>query len=499
MKKVRILQLGSTDFSTRYALGPEAVWFYEPDLSEAPEKDFDMAILDRCVTEAEAEVLYHRVRAHCLFCLKDVKPDAPTQWIIASKCGRPIVREELETFLREEPQYYFPKPYGEKVKIEEVAVAQGFKGSVKWNGFSDVTLNGDYGEDFNQILYMRYNVPMSQDSYTDFWLEYKKDPGIEIALRITEFAPGSVSGVERETIISEAELQNVVALNNPKCNTFAFVSLLARGKGTFRFVALHTRLSRNGRGCFLPGGQRVVTSDREEAFFYFDPADMKPPLNVYFSGYKTQEGFEGYNMMRNLGCPFLLVSEARLEGGGFYMGSPEYESMIARQLEHYISLLGFTREQVIFSGLSMGTYGALYYGCSVRPHMILLGKPLASIGNVAHNEKTIRPGGFPTSLDVLHKHTGAMDGAAVQALNDRFWDRFDRTDWGQTTFAAAYMIEDDYDSDAYQTLISHLKDDGVQVIGKGLHGRHNDNTGGIVDWFITQYFTAVREDFGRAE
>ena len=102
-----------------------------------------------------------------------------------------------------------------------------------------------------------------------------------------------------------------------------------------------------------------MTTDREEVFAYFDPGDRKPPLNVYFSGYKTKEGFEGYRAMRNLGCPFLLISDARLEGGGFYMGSEEYEKLIKDVLRKYMDELGFSGDQVILSGLSMGTYGAL--------------------------------------------------------------------------------------------------------------------------------------------
>ena len=52
------------------------------------------------------------------------------------------------------------------------------------------------------------------------------------------------------------------------------------------------------------------------------------------------------------------------------------------------------------------------------------------------------------------------------------------------------MIEDDYDPDAYETLLSHLQSGGVQAYGKGLHGR-------IISWFLGQYNKILREDFGR--
>ena len=70
-------------------------------------------------------------------------------------------------------------------------------------------------------------------------------------------------------------------------------------------------------------------------------------MNVYFSGYKTKQGFEGYNLMKNLGSPFLLVAESRLEGGGFYMGSGEYERLFVNLVKKYMEEIGFTADHVI--------------------------------------------------------------------------------------------------------------------------------------------------------
>ena len=67
-----------------------------------------------------------------------------------------------------------------------------------------------------------------------------------------------------------------------------------------------------------------------------------------------------------------------------------------------------------------------------------------------------RPGGFPTSLDVLHCQCGDLDANAADRLNRRFWDKFDRTDWGRTKIIVAYMLEDDYDGTAYGKLMEHL-------------------------------------------
>jgi accessory secretory protein Asp2 len=181
----------------------------------------------------------------------------------------------------------------------------------------------------------------------------------------------------------------------------------------------------------------------------------------------------------------------------FYMGDREYEKAMVDIIRKHMEELGFSGKDVVMSGMSMGTYGALYYGCDIRPHAMILGKPLTSIGDVAGNERLHRPGGFGTSLDMLHYLTGNMDEIAMQSLNDRFWKKFEKTDWGKSKFVVAYMIEDDYDGNAYEDIISHLKTDGVQIYGKGLHGRHNDATAAIAGWFKNQYEQVMLEDFKR--
>ena len=202
-------------------------------------------------------------------------------------------------------------------------------------------------------------------------------------------------------------------------------------------------------------------------------------------------------MMIKMGCPFLLLAEQRFEGGGFYMGSPEFERTMVRIIDKYLSKLGFYPGDLILSGISMGTIGSMYYGCDLKPHALILGKPLASLGNIAQNERLKRPGGFPTSLDLLQKFSGDMTMAGVESLNERVWSKIRNTDFSHTKFIVSYMFEDDYDDTAYETLLSELNSVGVQVYGKGLHGRHNDNTAGIGAWFKGQYERVLKEDFYR--
>lgn len=497
MEKIRILQLGEEDWNKLYTLPDTAMLDHVDVLKESPKKPYDMCFLDRDPSEEETDLLYRMVKAYTLFVTDKVDRSGRSEWLCRSRGAQYIAEDDIQRFLMEESRYYFPRPYGEKLSLKDVAVAQGFHGAVQWNGNRNILLEADFGDDFHQVAYWRYNSRSSKGEAADLWLEYDKDPSVQIRLVMTIFVSGSISDIFEQKVFSEKDLENIIRFESRKGNGMVFFSIHAKGNGRLWLTALHKRLSRGEHGYFLPGGERYVTSRREEAFCYFEPGDLKPPLNVYFSGYKTLQGFEGYHMMRGLGAPFLLLSEPRLEGGNCYIGTEEYERIYPEVIRKHMQELGFTSNQVILSGISMGSFGALYYGCDIEPHIILLGKPVASIGNLAANEKHLRPGGCPTALDFLYYQCGGMQEEDIKWLNDKFWNKFDKADWRQSKFAVAYMIEDDYDTNAYDTLLSHLGSSGVQAYGKGLHGRHNDNTPGIVDWFVGQYKKILQEDFGR--
>ena len=496
-EKIRILQLGTADWRKKYRLPENIDYTYQSSFTEEPKKRYDLVFLDRGLQEEELEPLGHATNPHALYVTERAARDCRTERFCEEKKGKRIAESQIQSFLLQEVRNYFPGQYGEKFCHQDLVIARGFTGKICWNGNCSVSLQGDFGRELRQAVFWRGNFPVDRGQAIELWLEYQKDSSVTIALSVTQFVRGSVSDVQQRWFFSEEDMKEPVLLDNQMDYGLVFVSLLAMGSGNLEIIALHDRYSRRGHGWFLPGGERYVTSKREEVFSYFDPGDRKPPLNVFFSGYKTRQGFEGYHLMQKMGCPFLLISESRLEGGCFYMGHREYEDMIRRIICKYMEELDFTGSQVIMAGLSMGTTGAMYYGCDIQPHALILGKPLASIGEVAANETLYRPGGFPTSLDVLNYLGKASDDRAVSRLDARFWKRFDASDWSGSKFVVSYMIEDDYERTAYEKILSHLWSKGVRVYGKGIHGRHNDDTEAVVTWFLNQFRKVLREDFGR--
>ena len=159
----------------------------------------------------------------------------------------------------------YSRPYGEKFRLADVAIAQGFQGKIRWNGNQNVLLEADFGDAFRQVAYWRYNSPVPRGQAVDFWLEYHRDPEVEISMVLTLFAAGSASDVLEQWELGEGELEKVVQVACGKGDGTFFVSLRAKGRGRLWLTALHKRISRGSHGYFLPGGERYVTAGRERS------------------------------------------------------------------------------------------------------------------------------------------------------------------------------------------------------------------------------------------
>ena len=495
---IRVLQIGNYNFKKIFKIPKDVIWNFHKNIPKQFESEYDVTILDKNITWKEAHVLQKEIKAYTLFFTNKIFDNEPASYLEKTKFAKRIHRSDIEYFLNEKVKLFFSDPYGEKYHFENLQVNTNFKGRIYQKGHCYLQLIGNFGIDYSQIALWINNIPIEKNQTLEFWLEYDKSKDVNIALKIVQFKNGTVSEKQDSWIFNEEDMQNLIYIENKYSKAYLNVSLLAKGKGDLKIVALHDRHSRKDVGEFLPGGIREVSSKRQEVFFYFDPGNLKPPLNVYFSGYKTREGFEGYHLLRSLGCPFLLISDARLEGGEMYVGSKEYEEIITRKIKEYMKCLNFSCDEVILSGLSMGTYGALYYSCDIHPYAVIAGKPLLNVGDIAANARLIRPSEFATSLDFLLDYYGDLSKDSIDSFNNRFWTKFNGTKWNQTIFAISYMLEDDYDQKAYKNLLDNFKDSNLQIYGKGIHGRHNDNTPEIVAWFVDQYKRILEEKFGRS-
>lgn len=441
--------------------------------------------------------------AHRLIYAQEAALLPETKRLLALKEALPLDLKDhgaLGTFINE---HYLPKQEGYKLQGAHVKVNPRYKKQVVRQGNSYFEISGPFTEEPRQVLTWKMTTMAPEGERINFYPEFQSLEGdLEVTFKIflIHDVTGEVSEILEYQMADFAE--GAVVFKSPRGSSYINLSVYVKGnEGTIRVGSQHFRKALRKGHVMIPGGHNIYdrTQLNGELIHYFDPGDLKPPLAIYFSGYRSAEGFEGRRMMASMGCPYMLIGDPRLEGGNFYMGGEELEQQLVAIIKEKLELLGFDRHQVILSGLSMGTYGALYYAADLEPHCIIVGKPLVNIGTVALNEKIQRPEAFGTSLDMLYHTMGELSEEAAAKMNQRFWQKFVKGNYHDTTFALSYMKQDDYDMQAFPMLFKALKekDPVTRILYKGVVGRHNDNSPAINTWFLKQYRNVMVNSFQR--
>lgn len=417
------------------------------------------------------------------------------QEIFENHLAHAINMSDERKILYDLTKYFFSGQYGEKFKVDSIQVNPNFSGKVKYFGHVGIDLIGSFGNDFQPIISWRYNGILGENYNQELWLEYAADEKVRVVLSVYLINAGTSDVVKSWQSENFSDNSPLIIESYDENQYYLSMTLKAKGTGCLRVGNLHNRRSRQRFGTFTLGGSRYVDDSNQEIMTYFNPGNYQPPLNIYFSGYRTAEGFEGYGMMKSLGHPFLLVTDPRLEGGAFYIGSSQLENSVVSIINDTLKKLDFKPRDLIMSGLSMGTFGALYYSGNFRPKAVIVGKPLVNLGTMALNEKLKRPGGFGTSLDLLLAIEKGSTLESARQLNLKFWQKFGQGNFDKTLFAIAYMMNDDYDETAYTDLLVKLSHSQSRIISKGIPGRHNDASSTINQWFITQYRRIMIDEF----
>lgn len=507
-KDYKILQIGIDNWAHHYEIPESMDWYYFcPNSPLALRKMMEMEgissfhsilIEDGRYLVDLLPFIYH-IEPYTLFYNQDFKTaDSIILDFLKKRCAQSVDFSDPQRLLNDLSTSLFGGGYGDKMKPFMIQVHSEFRGSITYQGFEYLQLEGNFGEDYSQVAFWNYNFVSEKERPIELWLEYEKTKDIDFRLRIQKLPQGSVSDIVEDLVFTEDDMKKSILMAQDY-NAYLTISVEARGHGNLKLGNLHQRWSRKQFGKFFLGGNILHDSKRNEVNYFFHPGDFKPPLAVYFAGFRPAEGFEAYFLMKNLGCPFLLFSDPRLEGGAFYLGSQELENKIKETIQHYLDYLGLTAKELILSGLSMGTFPSLYYGATFEPHAIIVGKPLTNIGTIARRGRLDAPGVFNTAFDVLKYQTGYVTSQHMLELDHRFWKAFKVADFSKTTFGLSYMKDEDMDPQAYEQLVAHLCNTGAKILSKGTAGRHNDDTDTNVAWFLHFYHMILNSDFGRLD
>ncbi|MBF0780165.1 MULTISPECIES: accessory Sec system protein Asp2 [unclassified Granulicatella] len=513
-KKKKILHIGSVEWQENIHVPDNISWYdVRPDEihtipitkfveekrgkkiinKEVPEV-YDVVILSDYFVTGDLTYIEETVNAYAVVCQYGFQHAPELTAFFKKKMPQPLHMDSPQQVVDIIHKNFFNGQYGSKLPISSIDISPNFKGNMHYEGSAYLSLTHQFGQDLSPICFWKYNVMLDKNVAMEIWLEYMCEHTCEIELHVQLIAMGG-NEVIKEWTLHQEDMQNPTIFDEKDGGYLSF-SLWVKGEGTIQIGALHHRFSNLTYGQFILGGQRYSDEKRQEFIYYFNPGNLKPPLNIYFSGFRPAEGFEGYWMLKSLGHPFLLFGDPRLEGGAFYMGSPEFEQKILSVIQECLTYLNFSNKDMILSGLSMGTFGALYYGSQCSPYAIIIGKPLVNVGSIAGVAQKLRPNEFHTSFDVLKLHTGGISQEHIKQLDERFWTHFSSSTFQNTMIATSYMKHDDYDPSAYYNMIERVGHQSIKIYGNGWIGRHNDNSAAITNWFFTQYKEIIKRDFG---
>lgn len=507
-KKINVLQVGPTNWGETIPMiheNGELDWDYLNNMQvkeemlekiQAKKRTYNAVIFSGQVEKSLFQCIKNQIEAYGLIVDQHFQMD---DWLSdIEQLKRPFYLNfsNPEEIVKTIQENFFSGQMGSKLHTPTVVVNPNFNGITHLEGEAYLELAGNFSElASQQLLTWQYNVGMYQQS-KKIWLEFSHSDEVEVTMEVAKIIEGT-DRISEILSLSEAQFRQGFDVDYDGKIGYLSISLRVKGEGNLKVGSLHFRDTRHVYGEFILGGQKISDEQNQELFYYFNPGDLKPPLTVYFSGYRSAEGFEGFFMMKSLGTPFLLITDPRLEGGAFYMGSHEIEEKLIQVIRNTLSNLNFNKNDLILSGLSMGTYGSLYYAAKLMPSDVIIGKPLASVGTIATNETLIRPGGFPTSFDILNSLMGDLSQNSAKGLDNHFWKTFEKGNYSETEFIISYMKNDDYDGNAYPKITQLLSTREGTVIGKGIPGRHNDNSQAINQWFINQYKRVLNEKFNR--
>ncbi|WEV51822.1 accessory Sec system protein Asp2 [Lactobacillus sp. ESL0731] len=398
--------------------------------------------------------------------------------------------------------YFYDNDVGYRASIDEFEINPELQNQLTYYGDSYLNVAANFDDEWHYLGRLSYSVSVMKRHATTITIEMQTTGTAELKVEIKCF--DSDNNLIDTFTKSGEQLKadnGTITITGIEGGFFYSIYYYVRGQGEVNVGTLHQRRSRGKYGFLDLGGQRLV--DREalngEIGYLFNPGNMQPPLTVYFAGYHSAETFEARAMLHSKGVPYLLISDLRVEGGTFYIGNQAIENKIMNVIRECLAKLHFTTDDLVLTGISMGTFASLYYGAVLSPGNIVIAKPLINLGTIAENLRINRPNEFHCATDMVLMLEGSDDHTACQKVDDIMWDRIKEGNFSNTDFVLGYMRNDDYDKFAYNELQEFLQKyyPDRHVISKGYYGRHNDDSATIAAWFEQQLFHILRSKYGQ--
>ncbi|WP_297816246.1 accessory Sec system protein Asp2 [uncultured Lactobacillus sp.] len=514
---MKVLQLGLENWANSYQLSENLKWYFNdfPPMEKEKIRDKDNKIkLKRKVisydvvlitgkadlTQKNWKRLKELVPSYHVLYLPEIKSqlDQAGQ-LFLKECAAQEITQDPQTLIDKLEVRYFSGQSGMRIFPTTLKLNDRKISSFEYLGTGELKLNLDTHGQWMDIGTYKTGIFIDPNKLINLWLSIKLN-NFKARLRIFVQNPGTDGDPKDQRIIDLTDFQKdeyFSQIQPSKQYRTATIGIEVNGSGELIIGILHSRWGRDGVGNFLTGGKRLVNpTNREDIAYYFNLGDLKPPLNVYFSGAREAEGFEAYFLFKSFKAPMLLFTDMRISIGQFYDDQDGYiGQQVLKTIKDTLAKLGFKSSELTVSGISMGTYAAIKYGAQLAPYAIDVAKPLISLGYIASRMALDRPDGFDTIFDIDQQIKGSLTKENLEQLDQDFMDEFDKNDLSKTRLFVGYMKDDDYDDLAINKFRkSPAVKEALQFSAKGFAGRHNDDPA-VNYWFIDR-LTAIMKEFG---
>lgn len=504
-----VLQIGPENWADKYTIPSEIAWHYNSFATESQKSnpslnEYSVVIITgkNDMKDEDWKKLQWVVAPYTVLYfpwIKDQLSNAAKQFLIlqAAKKIELAPQELIDNLL----SHFFDGQSGIRYAPTQLMITNKAINEFEYLDSGHLKIILDTKDEWVNVGTYKHNFYIDPNRIFKIWLSLRT-LNIKIRLRIYPAltgGDGKVTDFEILNIDPKQSKEYMLKLAADKNIRTACVNVEAKGNGAFILGVLHWRWSRGGNGSFIPGGKRIVDQiNHDDIAYYLNPGDLKPPLNVYFSGARALEGFEAYPLFRKMHAPSLLFTDMRLNVGEFYDdASQSLGKKIKEVINESLKKIGFTKDQLLMNGISMGTYPALKYGAQLQAHAIVVAKLITNLGYVATRQRLERPDEFDTIFDIDNQFINSLNEKQLKELDRNFWLQFEKNDLSQTKLFIGYMENDDYDNQAVKKLKqSKAIQSAKQIIYKGYPGRHNDNPA-VINWFIERVHQIMRTDFGR--
>ena len=166
--KLKILQIGSSDWSKELAIPDNMAWYYFfPNSNLAIKKvmemdkigKFDAILVDDLRRIPDLFMIESKIIPYTVFYDQEQETqEADIEYFLKRHCAQPTDMSDRVDLLRKLSKALFSGQYGDKMTPLDMVVSPGFRGKICYNGYENLELEGDFGQDFQSILSWKYNI-----------------------------------------------------------------------------------------------------------------------------------------------------------------------------------------------------------------------------------------------------------------------------------------------------------------------------------------------------